>query len=99
MNKRYLFPKASKSLSVNEKSFKLKLQCTYLDGRGEKIRIYNRIAWDGIIFYVGKYIDIPNDDIKNAECKFFESGNHFLYWENEYHLIEEISEEKYEEDN
>ena len=46
----------------------LEIDHTYLDGRGNKIKIYNSIAWNGYIFYVGRYIDQTTDkELDNDE--------------------------------
>lgn len=95
MKKIHLFPKAYKALNFNPDTIELKLDCTYLDGFGRKIKIYDSVAWKGIIFYTGKYINQENEKIlddmdKNAECKFLKNGHHFLYYGNEWDLIKEI---------
>ena len=91
----HLFPNAYEALNYNQNKIELKLDCTYLDGFGRKIKIYNSVAWEGVIFYVGKYIDqdtgkIIDDINKNAECKFLKNGQHYLYYGKEWDLIEEI---------
>lgn len=95
MNTNKLFPKAYKLLNHNPSTIELKSDCTYLDGFGRKIKIYDSIAWKGIILYVGRYIDsITNETItdprKNAECKFLKSGMHFLFSEKRWDIIKEI---------
>jgi len=93
---KHIFPKASDALNYDTtEKIKLKINNTYLDGFDRKIKIYNRIAWKGCIFYVGKYIN-PNtgkllDNLdKNAECKFSENGHHFLYSNKEWNIIKEL---------
>lgn len=92
----YTFPNAYRSLISNsEERTKLEINCIYLDGFDRKIKIYNSIAWEGVIFYVGKYIDQDTNEIikdmnKNAECKFLKDGQHFLYHEKKYNLIKEV---------
>ena len=93
---KYVFPKAFECLCENVESNNIALEIDhiYLDGYGNKIKIYNIIAWNGYIFYVGRYIDQTTgkelDDIeKNAECKFLKSGQHYLYYGKEWNIISE----------
>lgn len=95
MKRVHVFPNAHEALNFNPNKIELKFDCIYLDGFGRKIKIYDNIAWDGVIFYVGRYIDlvtneIINDPRKNAECKFLKSGMHFLFSEKQWDLIEEV---------
>lgn len=95
MGNNKLFPKAYNILNFNPRDIELKIDCVYLDGFNRKIKIYNSIVWDGVIFYVGKYIDpitneIITDPRKNAECKFLKSGMHFLFSEKQWDLIKEV---------
>lgn len=97
MKKIHIFPNAYKALTYNQnKEIEVKIDSIYLDGFGRKIKIDNSVAWKGVIFYVGRYID-PNtgkiiDDMnKNAECKFLKNGQHFLYYGKELNLVEEIN--------
>lgn len=78
-----------------KEKIELKYGRTYLDGFGQKIKIYNSIVGKGYIFYIGKYIDQDTNEIlddmdKNAECKFFKNGQHYLYYQKEWSLISEV---------
>ena len=93
---KFIFPKASDALNYNTtEKIKLEINHTYLDGFGRIIKIYDSIAWKGIIFYVGKYVDqntgkLLEDLDKNSECKFYENGNHFLYLDKKWNITNEL---------
>ena len=92
----YNFPNAYMSLISNSKEqIELEIGRIYLDGFDRKIKIYNSIPWEGVIFYVGEYIDQDTNEIikdmnKNSECKFLKNGQHYLYHEKKYNLIKEV---------
>lgn len=95
MKNKYVFPNANELLNYEESTIELKIDHVYLDGFGNKIKIYASIAWLGYIFYVGRYIDPTTgkelDDIdKNAECKFLKSGQHYLYYGKGWNIFKEI---------